>query len=88
MALVAYVGRGAVETAVGESKTKYAVAGWMEELARHRAAFRSLEGRDYALARADALASAYVGARKRHFRIVLDYPGGRLALVPKGAPGR
>ena len=35
------LGRGAVKTAVKESKAKYAVAAWLEEMALHPVAFRS-----------------------------------------------
>lgn len=73
-------GRGAVETAIGESSTKYAVVGWMEELARHPGAFRDPGGRQYALERVDRLASAWVGARQRHYRVVLRQLSGSLGL--------
>ncbi len=81
IALVVFgFGRGAVGTAVGESNAKYAVVGWMEELARHPVAFHSRGGRIYAAERADRLASAYVAARRRHYRIVLRQLSGALAL--------
>ncbi len=73
-------GRGAVDTAIGESSTKYAVVGWMEELARHPGAFRDPGGRQYAAERVDRLASAWVGARRRHYRIVLRQLSGSLGL--------
>ena len=34
------LGRGAIRTAIKESKTKYAVAAWLEELVRHPTAFK------------------------------------------------
>ena len=74
------MGRGAVHTAVEESKTKYAVVQWLEELARHPSTFRESAERGYARRRADALASGYVRARQTHYRIVLRQYGGALAL--------
>ncbi len=74
------LGRGAVYSAIRESKAKYAVAGWMEELARHPATFRSVAGRRFALARADELASDYVAARENHYQIVLRQLSGALGL--------
>ena len=65
------LGRGATRTAIGESTAKYEVVGWMEELARHPATFRSRASRDWAMLRADALATSWVTARRNHFKIVL-----------------
>ncbi len=78
--VVVLMGRSAVETAIGESNAKYAMVGWMEELARHADAFRHPSGRDYALERADRLASSYVLARRRHYRLVLRQLCGALGL--------
>ncbi len=78
--VVVVMGRSAVETAIGESNAKYAMVGWMEELARHADAFRHPAGREYAIERADRLASSYVGARRRHYRLVLRQLSGTLVL--------
>ena len=75
LALIGFVlfalGRGAVRTAIKESKTKYAVAAWLEELVRHPTAFKLHGGTQFALDRADKLAVDYLEARRQHFRIVL-----------------
>ncbi len=63
-------GRGATDSAVRESTAKYALAEWMEELVSHRTAFRTTAGRSHASRRADALVTAWVGARRQHYRIV------------------
>lgn len=68
---VLWLGRGATATAIGESGAKFAIAGWLEELARHASSFRNSDGRALAMERADALLGSWVVARKRHFRIVL-----------------
>ncbi|MCA9568565.1 MAG: ABC transporter ATP-binding protein, partial [Myxococcales bacterium] len=60
-------GRGAVRTAVVESKRKYAVAAWLEELAGRPLALR---GGQLADVRTDQLANAWLTAREDHFRVV------------------
>ncbi len=73
--LIAFItfglGRGAVQTAVKESKAKYAVGAWLEELVRHPTAFKMHSGNQFALDRSDWLAVAWLEARKKHYRIVL-----------------
>ena len=54
------VGRGAVTTAIKESKSKYAVAAWLEEMARFPATFRTATGTQYALERANDLVYGYL----------------------------
>lgn len=65
------LGRGAVRTAVRESRAKYAVAAWLQELARHSATFKLHAGYRFALDRADRLTADYLDARRQHYRIVL-----------------
>jgi ABC-type bacteriocin/lantibiotic exporter with double-glycine peptidase domain len=65
------LGRGAVASAIRESRAKYAVAGWVEEMARHLVAFKLNTGPRFALERADVLAREYLLARRQHFHIVL-----------------
>ncbi len=64
------IGRGSIRTAVKESAAKYAVADWLEELARHPLSFRNAGGREIAIDHADTLLNRYLDNRKRHFRIV------------------
>ncbi|HRX87400.1 MAG TPA: ABC transporter ATP-binding protein, partial [Phycisphaerae bacterium] len=74
------LGRGAVRTAVVESKAKYAVAASLEEIARHPLSFKQAGGPELAQQRADGLAVAYVEARERHYRVVFRQIIGSLAL--------
>ncbi|HRF01007.1 MAG TPA: ATP-binding cassette domain-containing protein [Pirellulaceae bacterium] len=69
--VVLVLGRGAVRTAIKESKAKYSVAAWLEELVRHGTTFRLHAGRRLGLDRADDLTIGYLQARRRHFRIVI-----------------
>ncbi len=65
------LGRGAVSTAITESKAKYAVAAWLEELVRHTTAFKLHAGNQFALERADQLTVKWLDARRGHFRVVI-----------------
>lgn len=62
--------RGAVKTSMKESKAKYHVAAWLEEIARNPLVFRLESGPDYALGRADLVTSGYINYRKKHFKIL------------------
>jgi len=74
------LGRGAVPTAIKESKSKYAIAAWLEEIAGHVTPFKSASGAAYALSRADGLAKTYLDRREKHFKIVLRQIIGSLIL--------
>lgn len=63
------IGRGAVKTAVAESKTKYKTAAWLQELSRHGETFKYNGGSEFGVNRADELAVKYLDDRKSHFRI-------------------
>lgn len=64
------LGRGAIETSIQESKAKYRVAAWLEEVARHQTSFRSAASRSFALSRLDALATEYVVYRGKHWKVL------------------
>jgi putative ABC transport system ATP-binding protein len=81
MAIVFFpLGRGAIETSIKESKAKYAVAAWLEEIARLTDTFRGDSAGDFASHRADMLATKYLRARAKHFRIVMRQHVGSLAF--------
>ena len=65
------LGRGAVASAIKESKHKYYMAAWLEDIARCPTAFRSDGGAEFAIERADHLIHDYLAARRKHFRIVI-----------------
>lgn len=65
------LGRGAIRTSIKESKAKYKVASWLEELSRSPTAFRLHSGSHFALERSDELAVDYLDARQDHFRILM-----------------
>lgn len=65
------LGRGAVKTSIKESKSKYHMAAWLEDLAGCPTAFRYEGSSQYALQRADHLIFEYLTTRAKHFRILL-----------------
>ncbi len=78
--VVLVVGRGAVRTAITESKNKYEVANWLEEMAREPAPLRGSGAATFAFERADDLTRQYLRARRDHYRIVFRQLTGALAL--------
>ena len=71
---------GAVETAVKESKAKYAVIAWFEEVARNQITAKSPRGMAWALSRTDELVNSWLAYRVKHFRILLRQIIGLLSL--------
>jgi len=51
-----------------ESRRKYDMAGWLEEIAKNSGNFKSEIAQKYARSKVDFLTRAYLGDRKRHFR--------------------
>jgi ABC-type bacteriocin/lantibiotic exporter with double-glycine peptidase domain len=81
LVLILFVlGWGAVPSAIRESRAKYRVAGWLEEIARHPVIFKLYGGPQFVFERADTLTRDYLLARQQHFRIVLRQVGSALAL--------
>ena len=74
------LGRGATTTAVKESKAKYAVAAWIEQLSAPMAALRSASASAFARDRADDLSRSYLVSRKKHFRVFFRQLTGSLLL--------
>lgn len=72
IAVVIFVfGRNAVKTAIYESKSKYAIGAWLDDLSRNPIAFRIFGGNEFALDKADQLAQGYLVHREKHFHILL-----------------
>ena len=69
--IMAVIGRGAVKTSVDESKRKYEVVNWLEEIARHPRVFKGPGGAELAAARADDLVRDYLAYRRRHFKVLM-----------------
>ncbi len=65
------LGHGAVKTSIKESKTKYAMAAWLEDLARCSTTFRYDGAAEFAMERSDQLIYDYLMARKKHFKVLM-----------------
>lgn len=72
-------GRGP-STSIAESKAKYALVAWFEEVARHPSLFHDASGADFAHARSEALARDWVEKRQTHYRVVFRQSVAFLAL--------
>lgn len=74
------LGRGAVDSSVKESKMKYAVASWLEQMAGHTVTFRSSGGSAFARARAEDLLREWIGARNKHWKVLFRQILGSLVV--------
>jgi ABC-type bacteriocin/lantibiotic exporter with double-glycine peptidase domain len=59
-----------LETSLKESKFKYKVASWLQEIARNNISFRNELNFDYALQKNDNLVTDYLHYREKHFNII------------------
>jgi ABC-type bacteriocin/lantibiotic exporter with double-glycine peptidase domain len=78
--IVLGLGRGAIATSIKESKAKYAVEAWLEQLATHVITFKSAGGTVYAEQRAQRLLDDYLTYREKHFSILVRQIAGSFAL--------
>jgi ABC-type bacteriocin/lantibiotic exporter with double-glycine peptidase domain len=74
------LGAGAIPSAIVESKAKYDLVAWLEEIARFPVTFKSASGAAFALNRTDQLVTNYLLYRARHFRILIRQVIGSLTL--------
>lgn len=75
-----FTGPAGLKTSLVESKYKYKVAHWLEELARANTTFKLSGDRDFAMKKADVLVGSYLESRKKHFRILLFQYGNIVAF--------
>ncbi|GGB67094.1 ABC transporter ATP-binding protein [Flavobacterium suaedae] len=57
-------------TSLKESKYKYRVADWLQEIARNNSSFRKKRNFDYALEKNDHLVDGYLNYREKHFSVI------------------
>ncbi|MDP1591025.1 MAG: ABC transporter ATP-binding protein [Prosthecobacter sp.] len=65
------LGKGAVTSSIAESRVKFDVVNWFEEIAAFPFAFKGPGGYQMANERANHLATEYLACRAAHFRIVM-----------------
>lgn len=68
--IIFVLGVNGLRTSILESKKKYKVAAWLEELARCHISFKMSGTLDFLAERTDALSVAYVKARRAHFTVL------------------
>ena len=66
-----YTGNKGLETSLLESRHKYGVAAWLEEMARVIKSLKFSKGSHFHMQKADERVSAYLQYRTSHFRILL-----------------
>lgn len=59
-----------LETSLKESKFKYKVVSWLQEMARNNFSFRNENSFDYALQKNDNLINDYLNYREKHFNVI------------------
>ncbi|MGZ8216701.1 peptidase domain-containing ABC transporter [Methylomagnum sp.] len=65
------LGRRGVSTSIEESRAKYAVAAWLEEIARNPMLFKWAGSPEFVALHSDQLARAYLDARSAHFTVFM-----------------
>lgn len=66
-----FTARKGLETSLQESKSKYKVAHWIQEVARSIISFKLSGNTTLAMQRNDELTTKYLDARESHFRVLL-----------------
>ena len=69
--IINYTGHRGLATSLKESKHKYEVAHWLEELGRVMGTFKLAGDSSMPLSKTDDLVSKYLSARKNHFSVLL-----------------
>ncbi len=62
--------KSGLSTSLKESKYKYKVVSWLQELARNNFSFRRKETFEFALSKNDYLVSKYLNYREKHFSVI------------------
>lgn len=75
-ALIALTGPKGLRTSLVESKYKYRLTAWLEDVANSVGSFRQPERQHLALGRTDNLLSGYLVARAAHFRVLMTQSWG------------
>lgn len=69
--IIRFTGPRGLATSIKESKYKYRIANWLEELARGLSTFKLAGETNLAMERTDNLISLYLAARKKHFKVLI-----------------
>lgn len=69
--LITLLGWGGLRSSMAESKTKYQLAGWLEQLARSQDSWKLFNSAPHALQQSDGLIYRYLKYRQTHFGVLL-----------------
>ncbi|MBD2715041.1 ABC transporter ATP-binding protein [Microvirga sp. STR05] len=78
--MIRFTGGEGLSTSLTESKYKYRVVAWLEDVARTVHTFRHPPRQEMALNRTDTLVQGYLTARQSHFRVLLTQFWGFVAF--------
>ncbi|MDF7811089.1 ABC transporter ATP-binding protein [Hymenobacter sp. YC55] len=78
--MIRFTGPRGLSTSLTESKYKYRVVAWLEDVARTVHTFRHPPRQQLALDRTDSLVEGYLAARKSHFSVLLTQYWGFVAF--------
>ncbi|MBT9392860.1 ATP-binding cassette domain-containing protein [Hymenobacter sp. NST-14] len=78
--LIRFTGNDGLETSLAESKYKYRVLAWLEDVARSVHSFRHAPRQQIVLKRTDYLVDGYLTARQSHFKVLLTQYWGFVAF--------
>jgi ABC-type bacteriocin/lantibiotic exporter with double-glycine peptidase domain len=70
--ILAYTGPMGLKTSLIESKQKYKIAFWLEEIARTKLSFKLISNSDLAMEKTNDEVKAYVEAREDHFKVLIS----------------
>ncbi|MDA6070743.1 ATP-binding cassette domain-containing protein [Flavobacterium sp. AC] len=62
--------KSGIETSLKESKFKYKVASWLQEMARNNFSFRNELNYDFALQKNNSIVTGYLNYREKHFSVI------------------
>jgi putative ABC transport system ATP-binding protein len=74
------LGKGAIASSIYESKCKYQVVAWLEEVAGKSVTFSARSSRYFALQQSNEVIGSYLKARDKHFEVVRRQMVGFLSL--------
>ncbi|QDH81097.1 ABC transporter ATP-binding protein [Echinicola soli] len=70
--LVKITGKIGLETSIEESKYKYRLVHWLEEIGRARRTFQMNDPTAFHLGKTDNITADYINSRESHFKVLLD----------------
>lgn len=78
--IISIFAKQATKTSLIESKEKYKVASWLEEIASQKKLFSISKHSDFAISKTDKLVQNYIIKRHQHFKVLLKQHIGNMIL--------